>query len=161
MGAGLPAAWAWARCSRVRPVPVRHSWGLHLAPHRQPSARYLEKLLPPMGNPFRIDVFTPIHCLPASQCCPPPAQPTPPHPPPTLPSWADAEYDHDAGLEMLDKRSGRKATKEREAQREKQRQIREYSKLNSALARMIASLPLARRMLAPPGARGPALLCCP
>lgn len=46
---------------------------------------------------------------------------------------ADAEYDHDAGLEMLDKRTGRKATKEREAQREKQRQIREYSRANSAL----------------------------
>ncbi|KAL4428538.1 hypothetical protein ABPG75_002627 [Micractinium tetrahymenae] len=46
---------------------------------------------------------------------------------------ADAEYDHDAGLEMLDKRTGRKATKERESQREKQRQIREYNKMTSAL----------------------------
>lgn len=36
---------------------------------------------------------------------------------------------------MLDKRTGRKATKEREAQREKQRQIREYSRANSALVR--------------------------
>ena len=50
--------------------------------------------------------------------------------PPVLP--ADAEYDHDAGLEMLDNRKVGKA-KEGQQQREKQRQVREYNKMSSAL----------------------------
>jgi hypothetical protein len=53
-------------------------------------------------------------CLPACSAC------------------ADAEYDHDAGLEMLDSRKVGKA-REGQQQREKQRQVREYNKLNSAL----------------------------
>ncbi|EFN55254.1 hypothetical protein CHLNCDRAFT_134588 [Chlorella variabilis] len=44
----------------------------------------------------------------------------------------DAEYDHDAGLEMLDKRAGKKG-REGQQQRDKQRQIREYNRMNSAL----------------------------
>jgi hypothetical protein len=48
---------------------------------------------------------------------------------------ADAEYDHDAGLEHLERRGvvGRKGGREKEAAREKQRQIREYQKHSSAL----------------------------
>lgn len=44
---------------------------------------------------------------------------------------ADAEYDHDAGLEALDRRPGK--GKEVQVAREKQRQIKEYKRYNSAV----------------------------
>lgn len=49
-----------------------------------------------------------------------------PHPP------KDAEYDHDAGLELAEARSKR-GDAAQQAQREKQRQIRDYKRLSSAL----------------------------
>lgn len=51
----------------------------------------------------------------------------------------DAEYDHDAGLEHLERRGvvGRKGGREKEAAREKQRQIREYQKHTSALVSLV------------------------
>lgn len=45
----------------------------------------------------------------------------------------DAEYDHDAGLEHLDRKDGRRGAREKEATKEKQRQIREYQRHSSAL----------------------------
>ncbi len=47
------------------------------------------------------------------------------------PSPSDAEYDHDAGLEALDRRPGK--GKEVQVAREKQRQIKEYNRYNSAV----------------------------
>jgi hypothetical protein len=44
---------------------------------------------------------------------------------------SDAEYDHDAGLEALDRRPGK--GKEVQVAREKQRQIKEYKRYNSAV----------------------------
>ncbi|PSC69918.1 CWF19 2 [Micractinium conductrix] len=46
---------------------------------------------------------------------------------------ADAEYDHDAGLEMLDRKSGKRGTRENAGEKEKLRQVREYNRFNSAL----------------------------
>lgn len=61
-------------------------------------------------------------------------------PPPTPPgTCTDAEYDHDAGLEHLERRGvvGRKGGREKEAAREKQRQVREYQKHTSALVSLV------------------------
>lgn len=58
---------------------------------------------------------------------------TPTHSTSLSPS-ADAEYDHDAGLEHLDRPRSRGA-REKEESREKQRQIRDYQRHSSALVR--------------------------
>ena len=54
---------------------------------------------------------------------------------------ADEEYDNDAGLELAESRAKR-GDAAKQAQREKQRQIRDYKRLSSALVgRLLACFP--------------------
>ena len=63
---------------------------------------------------------------------------------------ADAEYDHDAGLEMLDRKSGKRGTRENAGEKEKLRQVREYNRFNSALVGAAAAAHGRSRLLALP-----------
>lgn len=48
--------------------------------------------------------------------------------PPPLANLADAEYDHDAGLELMDRTQRKRGDAAQQAQRDKARQVREFGR---------------------------------